>query len=81
VFVVHLCACVSVCVCVCEREREPLEGVCVCVCVWLCVFCVYTSTDEPITMWCDIFRTLITMFKACTGGSSAGGDGGSSSGV
>ena len=37
------------------------------------------TTDDPITIWRDIVRTLITMFKARTAGSSAGGAGGSSS--
>ena len=35
------------------------------------------TTDDPITIWRDIVRTLITMFKART----ACGAGGSSSGV
>jgi hypothetical protein len=35
--------------------------------------------DEPITVWRGIVRTLITMFEARTGGSSAAG--GSSAGV
>ena len=39
------------------------------------------TTDDPITFWRDIIRTLITMVKARTAGSSAGGTGGSSSGV
>jgi hypothetical protein len=34
------------------------------------------TTDDPITIWRDIVRTLITMFKARTAGSSAGGAGG-----
>ncbi len=38
------------------------------------------TTDDPITIWRDIVRTLITMFKARTADSSAGGAGGSSSG-
>ena len=38
------------------------------------------TTDDPITFWRDIIRTLITMVKARTAGSSAGGAGGSSSG-
>ncbi len=38
------------------------------------------TTDDPITIWRDIVRTLITVFKARTADSSAGGAGGSSSG-
>ena len=38
------------------------------------------TTDDPITIWRDIVRTLITVFKARTADSSAGGASGSSSG-
>jgi hypothetical protein len=38
------------------------------------------TTEDPITIWRDIVRTLITVFKARTADSSAGGAGGSSSG-
>ena len=39
------------------------------------------TTDAPITFWRDIIRTLITMVKARTAGSSAGDAGGPESGV
>ena len=38
------------------------------------------TNDDP-TIWRDIVRTLITMFKARTAGSSNGGAGGSTCGV